>query len=36
MAETKVGEVTHYFGHIGVAIVKLKKPLSQINTCSLY
>ncbi len=25
MEEKKIGEVTHYFGHIGVAIVKIDK-----------
>jgi len=27
MAESKIGEVTHYFDKIGVAIVKLSAPL---------
>ena len=27
MAKNKIGEVTHYFGKIGVAVFKLKKAL---------
>lgn len=27
MAEKKIGEITHYFDKIGVAIVKLSSPL---------
>ena len=26
--ETLIGEVTHFFGKIGVAVLKLKKPLA--------
>ncbi len=29
MAEEKIGEVTHYFDKIGVAIVKLSAPLAK-------
>ncbi len=29
MPETLIGKVTHYFGRIGVAVVKLTAPLSQ-------
>ncbi|MGQ9700079.1 MAG: hypothetical protein ACUVQS_03315 [Candidatus Bipolaricaulaceae bacterium] len=32
MPEILVGEVTHYFGRIGVAVVKLTAPLSQGDT----
>jgi len=32
MPETLVGRVTHYFGRIGVAVVKLSAPLSQGDT----
>jgi len=32
MLETLVGRVTHYFGRIGVAVVKLSAPLSQGDT----
>ncbi len=28
MAETEVGKVTHYFGHLGVAGIKLSAPLA--------
>lgn len=32
MPENLVGKVTHYFGRIGVAVVKLSAPLSQGDT----
>ncbi len=32
MPETLVGKVTHYFGRIGVAVVKLSAPLAQGDT----
>ena len=32
MPETLVGKVAHYFGRIGVAVVKLSAPLSQGDT----
>jgi len=32
MPETLVGKVTHYFGRIGVAVVRLSAPLSQGDT----
>ena len=32
MAETEIGKVTHYFGHIGVAGVKLSGDLSVGDT----
>lgn len=32
MAETKVGEVTHYWGQIGVAGIKVTAALSQGDT----
>lgn len=32
MSEILVGRVTHYFGRIGVAVVKLSAPLSQGDT----
>lgn len=32
MPETLIGKVTHYFGRIGVAVVKLTAPLSQGET----
>lgn len=32
MPESLVGKVTHYFGRIGVAVVKLSAPLSQGET----
>jgi len=32
MPETLVGKVTHYFGRIGVAAVKLSAPLFQGDT----
>lgn len=32
MPESLVGKVTHYFGRIGVAVVKLTSPLSQGET----
>lgn len=27
MADLKVGEVTHYYGQIGVAVIKVLKPI---------
>jgi len=32
MPETLIGKVTHYFGKIGVAVVKLTAPLSLGDT----
>ena len=32
MAEEKIGEITHYFDKIGVAIVKLSAPLKVGDT----
>ena len=29
MAETEIGKVTHYYGHLGVAIVELSGPLAK-------
>jgi putative protease len=28
MTETGIGKVTHYFGHLGVAAIELRGPLS--------
>ena len=32
MPETKIGEVTHYYGKIGVAIIKLSSALKKGDT----
>lgn len=35
MAEQKIGEITHFFDKISVAIIKLEKPLSKGDTIKI-
>lgn len=33
--ETKAGEITHFYDHLGVGIIKLKKPLKVGDTVQI-
>jgi putative protease len=35
MADTKIGEITHFFDKISVAIIKLEKPLKKGETIKI-
>jgi len=35
MADTKIGEITHFFDKISVAIIKLEKPLKKGETVKI-